>query len=191
MSYYNPPLYAPRYGSLPAVDEPIDYSAQRHHHDRYTHIHPPATDLAASEHQRIIGMLERDNATLRQELKVSREKATDLLKELTTAREESRSTHARVEELHRELQHTRDSASRNESLKVAEVQAEVSLARQELRTRDTQIASLQDQLRAEAERMRGLNEHMESQRREVDELRSKLQAAQSAVESSATQVRWG
>jgi len=133
-------------------------------------------------------MLERDNQALRQELKASREKTSEILKELTHSREETRSVQQRCEELHHEIQRYKDAGARAESLKIAEAQAESALLKQELRSRDSHIASQQDQIRAESERVRSMTEHAEQQRREVDDLRSKLQAAMDKCESTLTQA---
>lgn len=187
MAHY-PQYPARNYAGYVARDEPIDYSYQR--------LHTPAAALPTPSHipteiERMASMLERDNQALRQELKASREKTSEILKELTHSREETRSVQQRCEELHHEIQRYKDAGARAESLKIAEAQAESALLKQELRSRDSHIASQQDQIRAESERVRSMTEHAEQQRREVDDLRSKLQAAMDKCESTLTQVpRW-
>lgn len=197
MAFYGNSPYAPRFAGLSSLDDPIDYSLQRLHGERMAAAAaaaaaavapPPSRDPLHGTADRLNTMLERENATLRQELKASREKTAELLKELTSAREESRSLSLRGEELQREVQHARETAAHTNSLKVAEAQAELALLRQEARTRDTQLSAMQEQLRGEVERMRSQAEHLEAQRRECDDLRTKLQAAHDKVEAGSSQA---
>ncbi len=94
----------------------------------------------------------------------------------------------RFEDLQRELQQARDACGRQESLRIAEAQAEAALLKQELRSRDTHIASQAEQMRAEAERTRSIHDHAEQLRRESDDLRSKLKGATDKLDSTNAQV---
>lgn len=132
--------------------------------------------------------MERENGTLRQELKSSREKVAEALRELSKSREDAQTAQSRLEDAQHEIHRLRENAGRTDSLKVAEAQAEISLLRQELRTRDSQIAGQLDQLRGEAERFRGQQEHIELQRREVEELKSRLSVAMEKGEGALSQA---
>jgi hypothetical protein len=176
--------YFPRFG-LSALDEPIDYSMQRPYFQE--RIPAPAPSVS-TDYGKIASLLERDNNMLRQELKNARDKAAESLKDLTHSREETRTFHERCEELQREVQRARDTAGRADSLKVAECQAELALLRQEIRTRDHQIAAQADQRAAEAERARSQQEHADQMRREIEDLRSKLQSAMDKGDALFNQV---
>lgn len=111
----------------------------------------------------------------------------DLVRDVTAAREEARAATAKCDDLQREAARIKESAGRVESLKVAEVQAEAALLKQEVRSRESHLAAQQDQLRSEADRFRALSEQTEQLRRENDELRGRLQAAGDKCESTIAQ----
>jgi chromosome segregation ATPase len=187
---YHYPLNRPY---ISAYDAPIDYAAQRVPPPAPAYYAPPVAPLAApapqSDHERMASLLERENASLRQELKTSRDKTAETLTELTRCRDELRQASSTIEELQREVARARDAVGRSENLKLAEAQAEVSLLRQEVRSRDSHIAAQTDQLRAESERLRGCSEQLEQSRRELEDLRSKLKIASDRAEGVQTQVR--
>ena len=157
--------------------------------------------MGESDKDRMINILNKDLETLRQEMKLMRERAamngaasSDSARELAKLHDELRRERQHGAELERELNHMRETGAVHTSIKVSELQSELSLAKQDLRARDQDLRRLeqsakvaQEQLAAELERHRASQDQhtraMAALQRERDDLELRLK--QLSQESAA------
>lgn len=130
-------------------------------------------------------------ADLERELHRGREagaRADDLHTQLQKLQDDLRKEQSKNIDLQREAKHTKDSAALEASLRISELQSELSLAKQEVRTKAQEVAakvslvqSLQAQVQKETEQRRAMHEEADSV---AAELRAKLAEVESKLRTS-------